>query len=450
MDALKIIIPIYFILFVFYGLKDIKRFLLLTAIVTMPLRTSYTLFGGGAHVGWSSGIMISISDVSLLLLFLYLVLIKKDDKFNTPSRIIIPTLFFILACVISVLNSTAGMSTFYQVFMVFQIAFLYYFVLVNGIETEKELRYVVLFLTISLFIQGAHGTLQFFTGEELEFFKTGHHISEFDHYSVGETTGFRRIYGSVGKPNGFAAYLVPLIILNLSLLMGFNHFNKVRLLAVVFGIMSLLLSFSRGGLISFGVAFFILLLLINKDRIIKFKNVKMVLLIVIIIAIPFFSALTTRLSGFGDNAAMSRIPLMKVALNMILEHPIIGVGANTFRNVIRSYTNSPELQGIYLHEVHNLYLLVFAESGVVGIIAFLWLLFSFFKEASPCTKQKQNSYIYQLGLGIQLGFVAAAIHMMVDIYNSYLLLSNLFVLASVLTASKKVIKNNAPTCFASI
>ena len=104
MDALKIIIPIYFILFVFYGLKDIKRFLLLTGLVTMPLRTSYTLFWGAPHVGWSSGIMISISDVSFMLLFLYLVLVKKDVKFYTPSRIIIPTFLFILACVISVLN----------------------------------------------------------------------------------------------------------------------------------------------------------------------------------------------------------------------------------------------------------------------------------------------------------------------------------------------------------
>ena len=53
MDALKLIIPIYLALLIFYGLKDIKKFLLLTGIVTMPLRTSYTLIGGEPHVGWS-------------------------------------------------------------------------------------------------------------------------------------------------------------------------------------------------------------------------------------------------------------------------------------------------------------------------------------------------------------------------------------------------------------
>jgi len=442
MDALKFIIPIYSLLFIFFGLRNIKGFLLLTAIVTMPLRISYTLLGGSPHFGWSSGIMIKLSDISLILLFMYLVFIKKVNVFNVSSKIVFPIFFFIVASIISKLNSTAGMLTLFQVFLVSQVAFLYYFVLSNSIETEKELRSVVLFLTISLLLQGSLATLQFITGEPFDFLKTGDHVTKAIAFDMYEATSIGRVSGTVGKPNGFAAYLVPLLILNLSLLMGNKQVNKGRLIAVIFGSLGVVFSFSRGGLLSFGLSFFILLRLAIKKITIKTRSIIAGLVIAIIITFPITSELTKRLSGFSDNAAMSRIPLMKIALNMIYEHPIIGVGANTFRNVIHSYTNSPDLQGIYLHPVHNLYLLVFAETGVVGFLAFMWLMVSFFKEASPCINQEQNRYIYQLGLGIRYGILAAALHMMVDIYVSHLLLANLFVLASLLTGARKIISKN--------
>ena len=136
---------------------------------------------------------------------------------------------------------------------------------------------------------------------------------------------------------------------------------------------------------------------------------------------------------------MSRIPLIKIAYNMIKEHPIVGVGTNTYSSVIHQYTNAPDLKGIYLAQVHNQYLLVFAEAGLIGIISFLWLMLGLFKTAASCisSEHPDNDIVY-LGIGILLALIYISIHMMVDMYNGYILLANIFVLGSLATAGNRL------------
>ena len=122
---------------------------------------------------------------------------------------------------------------------------------------------------------------------------------------------------------------------------------------------------------------------------------------------------------------------------MIKESPFIGIGANTFMSVVNNYTRGPDLQDIYLHMVHNQYLLVFAETGLVGILAFLWFLFACFRESWECSNAKSElSRI--VGISAGAGFLAMAAHMMVDMYSSPLCFGLLFVFCSLCAAARKV------------
>ncbi|MCD4811297.1 O-antigen ligase family protein [bacterium] len=439
MDALKVIIPIYLILFIFYGLKNIKGYLLLTGIVSLPFKTTYTLIGGSPHVGWEQGIVLSISDVSFILLFIYLLFAKKS-AFNMHSKIILPLILFIVACSISVLNSVAGMRTLYQVVAFSRMSFLYYFVLTNSVENENDLNDVVMFLSIALLLQGILAVLQYVTGKPYDPFSTGSGIAQFG--SIMEGMDAKRVVGTIGKPNGFAQYLVPLLLLNLSLLIGIKQLQKLRLMAILFGGAGLSFSFSRGGWIGFFIAFLFLLYILYRDRIISIKYIFCILVILIIALLPLYTVISTRIGDYQNQSAMSRIPLMKIAINMIKEHPFIGVGANTYRTVIHSYTNTPDLKNIYLHLVHNMYLLVFAEVGLVGIVTWLWLMIAFYKEATPSIEQKQSRYIKLVGLGIRMGIISAAVHMMVSMYISTKILGSLFILAGLLTSANKIIKED--------
>ena len=53
MKALIFVIPIYGALFFLYGTKNPKRFLLLTGIIALPLRTDFMLSGESDHEGWA-------------------------------------------------------------------------------------------------------------------------------------------------------------------------------------------------------------------------------------------------------------------------------------------------------------------------------------------------------------------------------------------------------------
>ncbi len=67
----------------------------------------------------------------------------------------------------------------------------------------------------------------------------------------------------------------------------------------------------------------------------------------------------------------SRLELNDIALVMFDDHPVVGVGLNNFEVVLPRYEANPVI--FFGHPVHNLYLLVLAETGVIGLVGFLGL-----------------------------------------------------------------------------
>jgi O-antigen ligase len=63
-----------------------------------------------------------------------------------------------------------------------------------------------------------------------------------------------------------------------------------------------------------------------------------------------------------------RISMQEVALNIIREHPWFGVGFNNYLIALANYTQGAEVEPI---SVHNIYLLIGAETGLVGLALFL-------------------------------------------------------------------------------
>jgi O-antigen ligase len=205
------------------------------------------------------------------------------------------------------------------------------------------------------------------------------------------------------------------------------------------GSLALLFSFSRGGWLAFAVAVVVLLVGLVRGRYVGVRGPVVAFFIATLIAVLFYPQIVARFgSEEGSAAALDRVYLIKIAWNMIKESPIIGVGANTFMSVVTKYARGPELQDIYLHMVHNQYLLVFAETGIVGMAAFLWFLFTCFREAWKCLKSKGSELTQMIGLSVTAAFIGMTIHMMVDMFASRMCLSFLFVLCSLCSASRKV------------
>lgn len=79
--------------------------------------------------------------------------------------------------------------------------------------------------------------------------------------------------------------------------------------------------------------------------------------------------------NFDQLSVIRREELAETAFAMITNSPWFGVGLN---NYIPTASSGSFLSGTnrFLQPVHNIFLLVLSESGVVGLVGFLVLLFS--------------------------------------------------------------------------
>jgi O-antigen ligase len=78
----------------------------------------------------------------------------------------------------------------------------------------------------------------------------------------------------------------------------------------------------------------------------------------------------------GDGATLSRLTEMGAAFYVFLDHPVLGVGPGLFPNYYQEYS---ELVGLRLknsdRQAHNLYLSIAAETGLLGIACFMYIVY---------------------------------------------------------------------------
>ena len=102
--------------------------------------------------------------------------------------------------------------------------------------------------------------------------------------------------------------------------------------------------------------------------------------------------------------SISRWELWRVAVGMILDHPLLGVGPDNFRMTYGSVIGVSDADRSY--HAHNLYLEVFVSIGIAGGLVFLWLLF---RLLSPLARLWQRTENFDLAFWVGALSAAAAI-----------------------------------------
>jgi O-antigen ligase len=152
----------------------------------------------------------------------------------------------------------------------------------------------------------------------------------------------------------------------------------------------------------------------------------------VVVAVVFQNAILQRILGPDQGAAESRLPLNQLALNIIADHPIIGVGANNYATVMVDYLG-PEFTGEWIFTVHNRYLLIWAEAGFLGLLSWLAFLGLTIYYGYQCWRLNDRFYSI-LGLGAVAGILAHMLHMTYDIFNARTLFQPLLTNAAFITA----------------
>jgi O-antigen ligase len=131
---------------------------------------------------------------------------------------------------------------------------------------------------------------------------------------------------------------------------------------------------------------------------------------------------------------------MQLAWSIIKDHPVFGVGANNFALVIPQYT-TPAIANVWLYTVHNNYLLVWAETGVVGLGAFIAFLLVTVGRGWRVWRVRDR-VLSPLALGLAAAVIGHMVHMLVDLFNMRPETQLLWLVAGLITAMNEINREN--------
>jgi O-antigen ligase len=127
---------------------------------------------------------------------------------------------------------------------------------------------------------------------------------------------------------------------------------------------------------------------------------------------------------------------MKLAFRIIEDNPVLGVGSNNFSVVMDRYL-IPELRSGFVFAVHNKYLLVWAETGTLGLLAYLAFLLGTLRKSWQCWRF-QDRFLSTIGLALGAGLAGHMLHMTVEVFNGRPLAQLICLTAGLLTAMHRI------------
>lgn len=182
---------------------------------------------------------------------------------------------------------------------------------------------------------------------------------------------------TLGRRNFAAEYLVMVIPYVYYLVIKERRWWLY--IVLISSVMHLIFTFTRASYLGFFVSS-VLFFMFYGIKIPVRKRLTVVLIILLLSRICFSGVKT-----FEPGTVKSRLLIWNITLKMIRANPVIGVGPGNFFINYPYYGIGEEeaLRGVSLvvDRAHNDYLEVCAEEGIVGLILFLYLLYSFFRVA---------------------------------------------------------------------
>ena len=397
---------------------DLRRFFLLLLILSIPLSIDINFyqkfeFQAGAHTAG-----IALRDVFVLLLLAVWVIEKTtSEELRTKyfPRLTVPALVYLELCLMSLIWAPKVDLAALEVIQMAKV-FVLYFILANNLRSVNDIRFVAWALLATVAFEGAVTIAQMATGRPLGIGFLGE-----TQVRVSHGMRYARVGGTLGHPNELAMYLELVLPLCAGIFVSAQRQRDRFFAAGGFGLglIALVMTGSRGAWIGFFFSMALFVYIILKRKLIEFKKIVipivLVFLIMCIVTVSFWATLERRFTGDDHGSAIGRIPLIQVALRVIKAYPIGGVGLNNYAVVMKDYDNTimGRMFTSLQRPVHNMYLLITAETGILGFAGFIWFLVAILLTAQKAVR-RSDFRLSLVGVGLLSGFVAFMIHGLVD------------------------------------
>jgi O-antigen ligase len=204
--------------------------------------------------------------------------------------------------------------------------------------------------------------------------------------------------------------------------------NELIGLTVLFALISLMLtalvlSRSRGGLVSFLIAqvCFVFLLIKTRSSFMGIRQINLIFAMLLVLAVAGLSReISTRFS-YSARDAPERFELWVDSFRIVRDFPWWGTGLGTYRDVIVNYRPAKDVvivagipQPARVEYAHNDYLQLLVECGLVGFIILVWAMVRTGACLYRGLKESSDLDFQILGWSLVSGLIALVCHGVVD------------------------------------
>lgn len=422
-----------------------RRWLFAAVILDIPLQWGTHLGmtqGTAAALGALDGFDFSITTLALVGLYLGWLFTERINSRRIRVIWNWPIAAYTIVVVASIFVASDVQLSMFQIAMMLEMLLVYIYAAGN-IRSRDDVVFVLYLLLIGGIIESSYMLILNVVGHDLAFVRALGFKTVITHSDIpGETLRFG---GTLGPANYAAAYLVIVIILALAArrMRVPARLRRLTIPLIVLAGTALITTLSRGGWLEMilSLAIFAIAIWVRNGG--SLKGVVIGSLAACVVALCLFvpNPISNRLSANDNGSAYSRIPLMHLADSMIEANPLLGVGANNFAAVMEKY-EGPEFRHAWLFTVHNEFLLVASETGIVGLLAYLWIYFEILRRGWRLWKSR-DSLLAPLGLGICAAVFGLMSHMLVDIFSDRGLIQMVWLLAAVIAACELMLRSEA-------
>lgn len=411
----------------------LKRVLVAIMVLEIPIQFDVYLAHDAAVSANNSVSGFNLSVTTLCLFCLYLLwgverLANPGRRFSL-HRGVLPAVLYFIVVTLSAFIALDATLVFFEITIIGQSLLIFLYIL-HIAKSRRDVLFIVTFLLVGLVLQGL---------VTLALSATGGRVG------LGPVQGNRigdRVGGTLGAPNALGSYLTLAIAPAAGLLLtkADRVLHRLAAMALLLGLPALTLSLSRGAWVANVVSLSILALLAFRRGLFSKKLLWILGSGALLVVVFFGDDIVARAAEFDNGAAMARFPLYQLALRVIGDNPILGVGANNFAEAMQDHLTVSFSQA-WISTVHNKYLLVWAETGIIGLGLFLWFMISSIRNGWLVWKAK-DSMLSPLALAMGAAFVGTMFHMLVAIFHARSQTQMLWLIAGLLLAMRRIVERD--------
>ena len=276
---------------------------------------------------------------------------------------------------------------------------LLYFLVINVVDDDHQIRRLVGILVLSTVLVSLYAIWQHWSGWDL-----------YRQRPLRATGSFFEATGLFGHHLTFGGYLMMVLVLSVSLSI-FGTRGRTRLFyALSSGVLflTLLFSYARSAWIGFLAGALGMAILWGRRTLFVVLLGIAVMMVVAALSLPSMRLQVGELVDLiqGPMTQHHRLQMWSAAWQLILDHPFFGAGAGQASQLLPAY--GCDLG--YAH-LHNDLINVAANSGLLGLAAFLWIWATFLRHTARCHRRLRsspwNAAIAAAGFGIVIAVLVA-------------------------------------------